>query len=140
MTSLDASQSRAAYAVDNRMTYPDGAPITVGDEVRCERSAPSNGTWPRYAGRTGTVAVLIERIEDVWIGEVGVAWGSAAHHGAASWVRPDELVRLPCEIVPLRPAGVGHSPHTAVSRPRALPGQSRRQTAKKQLADQGVSK
>ena len=80
---------------DNRtMTWRDGTPITVGDSVRCERSVPSKGTWPRYAGRTGKVVRVVEWLrhadEKVWVGEIGVELDSAGPF----WFKPTELVRL----------------------------------------------
>jgi hypothetical protein len=75
---------------------PSPAPIQVGDEVRCERAEPAAGTWPRYAGRVGRVALIhTERFSSgrVYV-EVGVCWDmNPDRHGQAdSWFLPSELV------------------------------------------------
>lgn len=56
-----------------------------GLRVRAEREAPARGTWPRYAGREGTVRVVDND------GEVGVEL-DGAHAGLYSWFLPEELV------------------------------------------------
>lgn len=56
--------------------------LTVGTWVRCEREAPPRGTWSRYQGRVGRVAVLNG-------GEVGVSWSGRA--GADAWFLATEL-------------------------------------------------
>ena len=131
---LTLSPDEEISMIENRkLTWPDGTPITVGDAVRCERAAPSKGTWPRCAGRTGRVVRVVEWLchadEKVWVGEIGVELDSAGPF----WFKPTELARL----VPLS------SRHRVVTPAGAAPdrrGQSRRQTAKKQLADLGISK
>jgi len=115
------------------MMYLDGIPICVGDAVRCERSAPSKGTWPRCAGRTGAVVRVVEWLchadEKVWVGEIGVELDSAGPF----WFKPTELARL----VPLSPH---HRVVTPAGAAPARRGGDRRRSPKKQLADLGISR
>lgn len=58
-----------------------------GQKVRCEREAPSRGTWPQFAGKVGFV-----RVPDN-LGEVGVVFGSLdSHSEPTTWFLPSELV------------------------------------------------
>jgi hypothetical protein len=61
--------------------------LEVGARVRCypAHGDTGRGTWPRYAGRVGTVAVLNDRD-----GEVGVRFTSR-HDEPTAWFTPDEL-------------------------------------------------
>jgi hypothetical protein len=54
----------------------------VGDRVRCERTAPTNIVWKRFAGRKGTVAANN-------LGEVGVIFQGKSVY----WFHPHELVK-----------------------------------------------
>lgn len=60
--------------------------VDVGAWVRCERTAPSKGTWPRYAGRVGRV-VCENGLGD----ELGVRF-TANHSETTTWFQPTELV------------------------------------------------
>jgi len=57
----------------------------LGAWVRCERAAPSKGTWPQYVGRTGRVV----QIND---GEYGVRF--TAETRTVTWFLADELVAV----------------------------------------------
>lgn len=66
---------------------PTPSLFKIGTRVRCERSKPSSGSWPRFAGRTATV-VALNRIA----GEIGVNFGGG--HNAEAWFLRTELVPL----------------------------------------------
>jgi hypothetical protein len=55
----------------------------VGQRVRCERAAPTNIVWKRFAGRTGTV-------DSNHLGEVGVIFQGESVY----WFHPHELVKV----------------------------------------------
>jgi len=77
----------------SRLRWPNGNSIERGQEVRCQRMAPSRGTWSRYSGKVGTVQTMVSTITEsglsVWVGEIGVDLGDRA---GVVWFRPDELV------------------------------------------------
>ncbi len=62
--------------------------LSVGDWVRCERSAAAVGSWFRYAGRTGRI-VTINRADR----EYGVRF-TAGQNESPSWFHADELVKV----------------------------------------------
>jgi hypothetical protein len=95
--------------------------LRVGEMVRCERAESARGTWPRYAGRVGWVAVI--RRERFTSGrlyvEVGVSWApNAERHGQAdSWFLLSELV-----VVGHRPSAADRSDECRVDVAEMLPG------------------
>jgi hypothetical protein len=72
--------------------------LKVGDHVRANREMPSSGSWSRYDGRRGWVAVINHQKfpnGNTYV-EIGVSWTqptSRRHPAADSWFRADELVR-----------------------------------------------
>lgn len=54
--------------------------FSPGDFVRCERTAPSKGTWKRWVGKEGIVVSVNKH-------EVGVQFGSTTY-----WFLPSDLV------------------------------------------------
>ena len=74
--------------------------FAVGDKVRAERTTPGRGSWWRYAGREGWVAVInTQRFPNGrTYTEIGVTWIERADMVKAqadAWFKPDELVVLP---------------------------------------------
>jgi hypothetical protein len=130
---LHTAAARAAYASDDPMRFADGTPIAMGDRVRCERATPPKGSWPRFAGREGSVVRvegwLCHAGEKVWVGEIGVELDGSA---GTLWFQPTELVRL---VLPEQ----RHRVMRAASVPLAPRGGSPHQKPKKRVADQGVS-
>lgn len=60
--------------------------VTVGDWVRCERTAPAKGSWRRYVGKVGRV-VTFNRMAKEW----GVRF-TASHNDPVVWFLKSELV------------------------------------------------
>ena len=72
-----------------------------GDRVHIERDEnrwPSEGTWPQFRGRTGTIV-------DVNLGEYGIAFGNVSRRtdgrgsfnwtdASLTWFQPHELRRI----------------------------------------------
>jgi hypothetical protein len=74
------------------MRYRTGENIHVGDRVVCNREAPAHGTWSRFAGRKGWVAV-VKTSE----GEIGVSWSrreDMTKAEADAWFLPTELLQV----------------------------------------------
>jgi hypothetical protein len=59
-----------------------------GQVVRCEREAPSRGSWAKYAGREAKVVTVSRQNR-----EIGVTF-SMLRHSVDAWFRPSELVIL----------------------------------------------
>jgi hypothetical protein len=76
-----------------RKAPPIMSKLAVGNWVRCERDAPSKGTWPRYVGRVGRAVIF-----NSGAGEWGVRF-TAGTDEPTTWFLPSELV------VVERPAG-----------------------------------
>ncbi len=60
--------------------------ISVGDWVRCERTAPAKGSWRKYAGKVGRV-ISHNRSAKEW----GVRF-TASHNDPVTWFLKSELV------------------------------------------------
>jgi hypothetical protein len=94
-----AAAARAATIAATRPTTRPGSEATtlaVGDAVRVTRKTGRTGTWSRYAGRTGFVAVLnLQKFPNgTPYVEIGVAWTRQADMTKASadaWFRADEV-------------------------------------------------
>jgi len=68
-----------------------------GDWVRCERIAPSRGTWLFHVGHVGRI-VVINRDEMLFAGRVLYEYGvkfTGAHDEVHTWFLGEELVTVP---------------------------------------------
>ena len=73
--------------------------LRVGDKVRVERERGRSGTWGRYDGRHGWVAVVDTQTfqNGTTYTEIGVRFSQAAdleRSSAEAWFRTDEVVAL----------------------------------------------
>lgn len=82
------------------VTGSESTDLEIGDRVRCERAAPSRGSWRLYNGREGWVsAIKRQRFRNggTYV-EIGVdfvnAPSSNRNPSAGSWFRADELIRV----------------------------------------------
>lgn len=73
--------------------------FVVGQRVRItrdERAHPSVGTWARYSGKPGIVAILGDEEVGVEVGAVQARWRGDGvtlqyDHAQVAWFRPHEL-------------------------------------------------
>jgi hypothetical protein len=75
----------------------EGPAFKRGIWVRCERIAPSRGTWRHYEGKVGRI-VVINRDEMPLTGRVLYEYGvkfTGAHDEVHTWFLKDELVSVP---------------------------------------------
>ncbi len=95
-----------------------GALPPIGTRVRCQRDAPAQGTWSRYAGRVGVVVAI-----NATDREIGVRFTRA--HATATWFAPSEVVPIGSGGLhgPRSPAtpGLLHPPYRGARRDRLRP-------------------
>lgn len=96
-----ARATRAAAIANTRPTTRPGSETTdlrPGDRVRVARREPGSGTWHRYDGRKGWVAVVNRQRfptgrRYVEIGITWHRWADWTKANAETWFRADELER-----------------------------------------------
>lgn len=94
-----ANAARTATIAATRPTTRPGSEHTrlrVGDKVRVVRQEPRSGTWGRYDGREGYVAVVNRQkfANGRQYVELGVRWTRVADWSRATaeiWFRADEV-------------------------------------------------